>query len=292
MTEAHDLANVLFTTEEGETVPAFWTEVYNRSLQEWITIDVARNRIRPKKGELDNARMFYVVAYEMDQYIKDVTPRYAKSYAGRTLKMRIASRKKDDPDWWEETLAPWQRPFMLGREMKEDEELAKQQETEPMPTVLEGFKNHPRYMLERHLKREEVIPPKTRQLGLFRGEPVFPRSAVIPIKSSEAWMREGRRIKEGEQALKMVKQRAVTINKRRMQEMAEQEGFEPVMQGLYSRSQTEMVIPPPIVDVRCSSIRQEKKLTPRVGQGAEEFLWQHGSLRAPHAAERRGPSAL
>lgn len=198
---------------------------------------------------MDNGRIFYVVAYEVDQYIKDVTPRYARSFAGRTLKMRIPTRRRDEPEWWMDTLKPWTRPFVLGREQREDEELIRSQETEPMPTVLEGFKNHPRYILERHVKREEVIPERTRQLGLFRGEPVYPRSAVIPVKSAETWMREGRRIKEGEQPLKNVKQRAVTINKRRAQELAEQDGFEGIMQGLYSRSQTELVIPPPIVNV-------------------------------------------
>lgn len=213
-----------------------------------MTVDVVRNKFRPRKGEMDNGRLFYVVAYEVDQYIKDVTPRYAKSYAGRTLKMRIQNRRKDDPEWFDEAIQPWMRPFSLGREMKEDEELARSQESEPMPTVLEGFKNHPRYVLERHLKREEVLLPKTKQLGLFRGEPVFPRSAVVGVKSSENWMREGRTIKDGEQPLKNVKQRAVTINKRRAQEMAMQDGQEPLMQGLYSRQQTELVIPPPIKD--------------------------------------------
>lgn len=229
-------------------MPTFWTEVYNRSLQEWVTVDVIRNKLRPRKGEMDNGRLFYVVAYEVDQYIKDVSPRYAKSYAGRTLKMRIQNRRKDDPDWFDEAIRPWMRPFSLGREMKEDEELARSQESEPMPTVLEGFKNHPRFVLERHLKREEVLTPKTKQLGLFRGEPVFPRSAVVGVKSSENWMREGRTIKDGEQPLKNVKQRAVTINKRRAQEMAMQDGQEPLMQGLYSQHQTELVIPPPIKD--------------------------------------------
>ena len=214
-----------------------------------MTVDVIRGRIRPRKGEMDNGRLFYVVAYEVDQYVKDVTPRYAKSFAGRTLKMRIAKKRKDEADWWEATLAPFSRPFVLGREMKEDEELERMQEAEPMPTVLEGFKNHPRFLLERHLKREEALLPKTRQLGLFRGEPVFPRSAVVDVKSAESWMREGRVVSEGQQPLKNVKQRAVTIQKRRMQEMAEQDGHEGIMQGLYSRKQTELVVAPPVVDV-------------------------------------------
>lgn len=234
--------------EISYAVPTFWTEVYNRSIQEWVTVDVVRNKLRPRKGEMDNGRLFYVVAYEVDQYIKDITPRYVKSYAGRTLKMRIQNRRKDDPDWFDEAIQPWTRPFSLGRELKEDAELARYQEAEPMPTVVEGFKNHPRYVLERHLKREEVLLPKTKQLGLFRGEPVYPRSAVVGVKSSENWMREGRTIRDGEQPLKTVKQRAVTVNRRRAQEMAMQDGQEPLMQGLYARNQTELVIPPPIVN--------------------------------------------
>lgn len=99
------------------------------------------------------------------------------------------------------------------------------------------------------MRREEVIHPR-KQLGTFRGEPVFPRSSVVPLKSAESWMREGRKIKPAEQPLKLVKQRAVTINKRRAQEMAELDGGEPIQQGLYAEWQTELHIPPPIVDVR------------------------------------------
>lgn len=74
-------------------------------------------------------------------------------------------------------------------------------------------------------------------------------------------MRQGYKIKAGAQPMKMIKQRAVTINKRRAVEMAlaEQngdvggEGNEGgVMQGLYAKNQTELYIPPPVVDVSFS----------------------------------------
>jgi xeroderma pigmentosum group C-complementing protein len=63
-------------------------------------------------------------------------------------------------------------------------------------------------------------------------------------------MREGRRVREGEQPLKLVKQRAVTLQRRRVMELAQLEGQEPAQQGLYARWQTELVVPPPVVDVR------------------------------------------
>lgn len=61
-------------------------------------------------------------------------------------------------------------------------------------------------------------------------------------------MRTGRRVNEGAQAMKWVKQRAVTVQKRRAMEVAQQEGEE-MLQGLYSLGQTELYIPPPVVDV-------------------------------------------
>lgn len=116
-----------------------------------------------------------------------------------------------------------------------------------------------RYVLARHLKQNQVIhPPDTTELGKFRGEPVYSRSAVVSLKTAENWMRsEGRMIKEGSQPLKMVKIRAGTINRMRELEVRKDELKEAgdsgnigeTMQGLYSRSQTEPYKPDPVVDV-------------------------------------------
>ena len=89
--------------------------------------------------------------------------------------------------------------------------------------------------------------PKT-EIGKFRGEPVYPRSNVVPLKTAENWMRMGRRVKEGVQPLKWVKQRAMTIHRRRAVELAQQEGDE-MLQGLYSEEQTELYVPNPVVNV-------------------------------------------
>lgn len=82
-----------------------------------------------------------------------------------------------------------------------------------------GFKDHPLYVLERHLKRDEVVEPPV-ELGKFRGEPVFPRANVLSLKTADNWMRQGRKVREGAQPLKWVKQRAVTVNKKRAIELA------------------------------------------------------------------------
>jgi xeroderma pigmentosum group C-complementing protein len=124
-----------------------------------------------------------------------------------------------------------------------------------MPTMVAGFKGHPLYVLSRHLKREEVIDPPV-ELGKFRGEPVYPRSSVISLKTAENWMRQGRVVREGCQPMKMVKQRAVTIGRKREMELALEkartdthsgDGQED-MQGLYAKSQTELYKPDPVID--------------------------------------------
>lgn len=120
-------------------------------------------------------------------------------------------------------------------------------------------------MLERHLKRDEVIHPLT-ELGKFRGEPVYPRSSVVTLKTAENWMRQGRKVREGCQPMKWVKQNAVTVNKKRAIEMAMADrsdglavagedqgaGFsseKDVMQGMYAENQTELYKPDPVIDV-------------------------------------------
>lgn len=123
---------------------------------------------------------------------------------------------------------------------------------------MSGFKNHPLYVLERHLRREQVVHPAI-TIGTFRGEAVYPRGNVVELKTAENWMRsEGREVKNGEQPMKMVKIRASTVRRKRevevaMMEMADRGGGSSdengVMQGLYAEWQTKFYEPPPVIDV-------------------------------------------
>lgn len=144
-----------------------------------------------------------------------------------------------------------------------------------------------RYALVRHLRQNETIYPLV-ELGKFRGEPVYSRSGVLSLKASENWMRSGRKIREGCQPMKWVKQRASTVSRRREIEMTlergreERErvgepssgiGEEEVLQGLYAESQTELYIPDPIVDVcpfRPSVYGFTVTLRRSTGKGTEE----------------------
>ncbi|KAG6836082.1 hypothetical protein H0H93_011588 [Arthromyces matolae] len=209
-------------------------------------------------------RMVYVLAFEEDGFARDVTRRYAKEYSAKVAKVQggsntIGGGGKARQAWWEAVMSIVSRPYRLNRDDIEDEELDAAQMTEGMPSTVSGFKDHPIYALARHLKQNQVIhPPDTPEIGKFRGEGVYPRSAVVSLKTAENWMRsEGRMVREGSQPLKMVKIRAGTINRMRELEVMKDElrsagdqdtAIGESMQGLYARSQTEPYKPDPVVD--------------------------------------------
>lgn len=133
---------------DTQSPPVFWTEVFSRPDGRWIVVDPIRNIIRtkarnmmdPQSGYKYN-KMAYVVAFEEDGYGKDVTPRYAKQYGTRTVKLRPPATK--NWDWWEGVAASFQRPYRLARDDLEDAELHQAQFSEPMPQSMQGFKDHP-----------------------------------------------------------------------------------------------------------------------------------------------------
>jgi len=107
--------------------------------------------------------------------------------------------------------------------------------------------------------------------------------------------------------MKTIKQRAVTINKKRVVEMAlanqngggSGEGNEGgLMQGLYAKGQTELYIPPPVVNVSFSLLSDHfylyrvsftlvvPKANGVLGHHPQEQLWEHRPLRPFDVTER------
>ncbi|CAA7262889.1 unnamed protein product [Cyclocybe aegerita] len=270
------------------TPPVIWTEVFSRPDAKWLPVDPIRAIVNKRKmfdpappavnaprapaTKVEN-RMVYVLAFEEDGYARDVTRRYAREYGAKVAKVQggssapnVGGGGRGRQAWWDKVLSCVKRPFQLHRDDLEDQELEAAQYSEGMPTTMSGFKDHPLYVLERHLKQTETIhppPPITPELGKFRGESVYPRSAVFSLKTSENWMRStGRMIRAGEQPMKMVKVRAGTVNKMRELEVLKDElkvagegdgsgsssTVGEILQGLYAYSQTEPYIPDPVID--------------------------------------------
>jgi xeroderma pigmentosum group C-complementing protein len=196
--------------------------------------------------------MSYVVAFEDDASARDVTRRYSKAFNAKTRKLRVESTKNGE-GWWTRVMQFYEKPFFEDRDEVEISELTAKIAAEPMPRNMQDFKDHPIYALERHLRRHEVIFPK-RVVGQVSAgksgsknqvlEPVYRRSDVHALRSSNKWYRLGRDIKLGEQPLKRVqanKFKATTV------EEDEEDTEQYTETALYAYYQTELYKPPPVV---------------------------------------------
>ncbi|PVH98953.1 DNA repair protein rhp42 [Periconia macrospinosa] len=222
----------------------------------------------------------YLVAYSSDGSAKDVTTRYLphRQWPGKTKGFRMPIEKIpihnkqgkvkrwEEWDWFKSVLRPYARQFGKRQpwdEVEDEGDLVpakpakpKDMDEEGGKETLQGYKNSTEYALERHLRREEAVNPGAKIVRHFvtgkgdkqKQEPVYFRKDVVVCKSTESWHKEGREVREGEQPLKYVPMRAVTVNRKREIEERQREEGGKVQQGLYSKAQTDWIIPDPIVD--------------------------------------------
>ena len=217
----------------------------------------------------------YVIAYSPDGTAKDVTTRYLKRHMwpGSTKGVRLPIEKVpiynrkgkikhyEDLDWFKTVMSGYMRTDNM-RTIVDDLEEAKdlkalkrdKKEAKVNTETLQSYKMSAEFVLERHLRREEAILPGSKPAKMFlagkgdnaKEEPVYKRSQVAVCRTAESWHKEGRQIKPGEYPIKMVPVRAVTLARKREVEEAERDSGGKMKQGLYSRDQTDWIIPPPI----------------------------------------------
>lgn len=114
-----------------------------------------------------------------------------------------------------------------------------------MPTSVSEYKNHPLYVLKRHLLKYEALYPATAAvLGYCRGEPVYSRDCVHTLHSRDTWLKEARTVRLGEEPYKMVLGFSNRSRKARM--MSEQKNVKDL--ALFGTWQTEEYQPPIAVD--------------------------------------------
>jgi xeroderma pigmentosum group C-complementing protein len=231
----------------------------------------------------DKARQVfaYLIAFSSDNTAKDVTTRYLPKHQwpGRTKGFRMPVEKIpihnkrgkvkrwEEWDWFKSVMRSYARPHDKRQpwdEVEEEGDLVpaeperkKHMDEEGGKETLAGYKNSAEYVLERHFRREEALKPGSKVIRQFvtgkgeneKSEPVYRRKDVVSCKTQESWHKEGREVRAGQQPLKLVPMRAVTVNRKR--EIEERERLldgEKVKQGLYSKAQTDWIIPDPIVD--------------------------------------------
>lgn len=235
--------------------PVYWVEALNPAHQKWIPIDPLStftvdkaDKLEPPLNYSQNS-LTYAVAFEDDYTAKDVTRRYAKAYNAKTRKFRVESTPEGER-WWKRALKFFRRKSTLDRDQVEDGALSRKEASEGMPKNVQDFKDHPIYVLERHLKHNEVIHPM-HQVGKVnvgsamnpKMEPIYRRRDVHVVRSADKWYRLGRDVMDGEQPLKHAKPkkgaRRSSPADTEMDDQQEEAGV-----GLYAPFQTELYVPP------------------------------------------------
>ncbi|KAK5133787.1 hypothetical protein LTR08_007216 [Meristemomyces frigidus] len=234
---------------------------------------------RGKKSELAKQVMAYTIAFNADGTAKDVTVRYLKKHQlpGKTKGMRMPAEKLpifnrkgkvkryEEYDWFRTVMSLYDRPERkrtAADDLEEQTDLLPAKPAKEAKEVqkesLQWYKASAEFALEQHLRREEALLPGAKSVKTFtvgKGDKakvhaVFLRVDVVACKTVESWHKEGRAIKVGEQPMKLVAIRAVTLIRKREIEDAQKETGEKPKQGLYSIAQTDWIIPPPIKDGR------------------------------------------
>lgn len=167
----------------------------------------------------------YVVAWNSEGLIKDVTRRYCAQWLTVTRKQRV------DEKWWLETLSYWKEKnttisraedemllqkyfiylniFTYHNTSLSDSFIYSRELEQPLPRTLSEIKGHPLYVIQRHLlKFEALYPPDCVPLGhTSTGEAIYSRHCVHTIRSRETWLKEARVVKPNQEAYKIVKAR-------------------------------------------------------------------------------------
>ncbi|KAI0219011.1 hypothetical protein L0F63_002784 [Massospora cicadina] len=167
-----------------------WSEYKNPATGEWLVFPGDSSHLRVCDNQI-RLCLDYVVGISAEG-VEDVTANYVSDFLSRhhQLRQRFVGASGCEAwlcGWWGSVLR-----LLGGRKLHQT--TLNHHVKEKMPTTLAGFKSHPLLVLERHVPKTMVVRPQTPHVGLFKGEKVFPRSALVPLKSKKAWWLLGREI--------------------------------------------------------------------------------------------------
>ncbi|KAH8939221.1 hypothetical protein BDL97_15G027500 [Sphagnum fallax] len=281
-----------------------WAEVYcgEGDTGRWVHVDAARGVVDgAEKVEGAAAAchlpLRYVVAFA-GSGAKDITRRYVTHWS-TIAPLRV------DAAWWDATLRPLKHleaaatagpstpqvaeglgveglkgsmdgtclDFPRGKGLSdhrsslEDMEMDTKTYMEPLPTNQQAYKTHHLYVLERWLNKYETLHPKGPVLGFCAGLPVYPRTCVQTLHTPDRWLREGRKVKQGETPVKIVKSRATPKEGTTEVELDLDEGSTPrSMTALFGRWQTEAWQPARAVGGIVPRVRSIMAIVPEVAR--------------------------
>lgn len=186
-----------------KTTLAVWPEVHLDSGR-WVSLYFLDSILIDDPNALISKlkiNPLYVFAFDDLNRLKDVTARYATNFLEPSFR-----KDRADGKWLDATLSKFTSSSISKEDENEDYELQIKLSERPMPKSIAAFKNHPFYILKRHLLVYEAIYPNDAQpVAFFHDEPVYDRNNVRFVRSKEFWKREARVVKPNEEAYKFTK---------------------------------------------------------------------------------------
>jgi xeroderma pigmentosum group C-complementing protein len=77
-----------------------------------------------------------------------------------------------------------------------------------LPNSISDFKDHPLYVLKRHLlKFQSIYPQDADPVATIRNEPIYSRDNLVTLHSRQTWLKYARMVKPFEKPYKIVKGR-------------------------------------------------------------------------------------
>jgi xeroderma pigmentosum group C-complementing protein len=194
----------------------YWLEVLienSNGEQEWICIEVEEEKYDcaaylEKRLE---RRVLYVFSFDNENKLKDVTKRYSTEWNILSRKLRIENFDSDK--FWLEKVLMNYRPLDNELDIKENKQLTQLLYQKPFPKSVSEFKDHPLYILKRHLlKFQSIYPANAKPLGKFRNEDIYSRENLVTLHSKQTWLKYARSVKPDEEAYKVVKGRLKLVS--------------------------------------------------------------------------------
>lgn len=238
--------------------PIFWCEVWDKFSKKWITVDPMNfqtieqirtvSKLEPDSKSTRNL-MRYVIAYDRKQGCRDVSRRYVKQMHSYKFRHGRVTDDQKGSEWYSKVLKRLTLRKRIKIDDHEDLYFEERYEMEGMPTSLQDFKNHPKYILEKDIKTTQCLVDNAKECGYLRlnnkKQPnvvlkVFLRKDVVDLKTPRQWYQLGRILKPGARFKKTVKKKDNIGIRLIESDSVDDDGIE----RLYSVDSTELYEPP------------------------------------------------
>lgn len=153
LTDADDAALEEKDPTGQSEYPVYWVEVWDSFSQKWIAIDPVvlgivepasirrKSKFEPPLSDKFNL-MRYVIAFDEDGTVHDVTRRYSYYFNAKTRKKRI-TKFPEGAVWYSNLLKCYSRRYKTDRDILEEAEMEERSQAEEIPSSIQDFKGHP-----------------------------------------------------------------------------------------------------------------------------------------------------